>query len=438
MIRSPSVGYNFTVIREFCIHNFKAFREADLDFAPLTLLVGANSTGKSTILQALLLLKQTVDYGDPGVPLRFEGPLINLGSFKETIHREQNYSPKRIGFRLVLTGEHPKEYAEGDDGAIISEVQSTDYDLRFEVDIIPRAGLRVPPGSFSAKIVEGPYSEDYKLKHKSPSLQGLRPRFFWFWPSNPSDKRYGWLFQVANVLMGIFKRIFYLAPLRDYPERDKIYSSQRPAWMGIRGEELPAFLHSRHEIIASINKWLRENKFPSKEALFSIETVLRQEKTRLSLLVKEGGRKYNWADVGFGLSQFLPVAAAVFAVPDDSLLLVEQPEIHLNPRMEVLLGQLLVDVAREGKKIILVETHSEHLIMRVRRLVAEGYISPDKVKIYHTERDWKVGNSTIREIKWRDDLPGAIEGWPEGFMDESITEAFGISRAQRRNRSKET
>ncbi|MFC1605222.1 DUF3696 domain-containing protein, partial [Planctomycetota bacterium] len=111
--------------------------------------------------------------------------------------------------------------------------------------------------------------------------------------------------------------------------------------------------------------------------------------------------------------------------PKNGCLIVEQPEIHLHPAAQANLADLFVHYANEGKQLV-VETHSEHLLLRVRRRIAEGKISPDKVRIFLVE---KSGTSTrIRCLKLEKN--GHFQRWPKGFFEEGYKEAMAIAEAQ--------
>jgi predicted ATPase len=131
--------------------------------------------------------------------------------------------------------------------------------------------------------------------------------------------------------------------------------------------------------------------------------------------------------MGFGLSQVLPlIVQGLYAAPG-SWLVVEQPEIHLNPRLQARLGDLVVALNERSVGVIL-ETHSDHLLLRLRRLLAQDEIEDDDFGLYFVDRD---GNkSRVREVSV--DQTGYIdpERWPVDFFDDSLRESLALALAQ--------
>ena len=128
----------------------------------------------------------------------------------------------------------------------------------------------------------------------------------------------------------------------------------------------------------------------------------------------------NLADIGFGASQTLPIIIESFYAPAGSTLLIEQPEIHLHPKAQAVLGDLFIDAARDGRRSFIVETHSEHLLARVRRRIAEKAISKDQVAIYYfnpTPEGTAISQVTLNDL-------GQYESFPDGFFEEDVKEAF--------------
>jgi predicted ATPase len=139
----------------------------------------------------------------------------------------------------------------------------------------------------------------------------------------------------------------------------------------------------------------------------------------------EGFESINVANMGEGISQLLPIIAMVLTTEPDACLLIEQPEIHLHPQAQSDLADLFVENARAGSRQYVIETHSEHLLLRLRRRVAEGRISPERVAILYVER--KRDGSVVRSLNL--DNQGLFDDWPEGFFDERYQESLKIAEA---------
>ena len=152
------------------------------------------------------------------------------------------------------------------------------------------------------------------------------------------------------------------------------------------------------------------------EDIFSISLVSRRLRAAVNL-----------TDAGFGLSQVLPLVVQGLYAPKESLIIAEQPEIHLNPRLQAILADLFQQVATAGRAV-LVETHSEHMLLRIRRLIAEGKLKPDDLSVLYVEKFG--GKSTIRSIPIKKN--GYIEKdvWPAGFFEDSLRESLALASAQ--------
>jgi hypothetical protein len=139
----------------------------------------------------------------------------------------------------------------------------------------------------------------------------------------------------------------------------------------------------------------------------------------------------NIADVGFGVSQTLPVLVALLAAQPGQLVYIEQPETHLHPRAQFALAQVLASAAKRGVRVV-AETHSSILLLGVQTLVAEGKLEPDKVKLHWFQRE-KDGRTVVRSGDL--DEAGAFGDWPEDFSDVHLkTESGYIDAAHARLR----
>jgi hypothetical protein len=135
----------------------------------------------------------------------------------------------------------------------------------------------------------------------------------------------------------------------------------------------------------------------------------------------------NIADVGFGVSQTLPVVVALLAARPGQLVYIEQPEIHLHPRAQVAMARLLANAANRGVRVV-AETHSSLLLLGVQSLIAEGELSPEKVKLHWFRRN----SEGVTEVRSADlDEAGRFGDWPEDFADVALeTEHRYLSAAE--------
>ncbi len=127
---------------------------------------------------------------------------------------------------------------------------------------------------------------------------------------------------------------------------------------------------------------------------------------------RDGAEFVNIADVGFGVSQVLPVLVALLVAKPGQLVYIEQPELHLHPKAQYALAKILVQTAKRGVKLV-IETHSSLLLLQVQTLVAKGTIDPDLVKLHWFRRSYRNGTTSIRSADL--DEIGAFGNWPEDF-----------------------
>jgi hypothetical protein len=232
--------------------------------------------------------------------------------------------------------------------------------------------------------------------------------------------------QLAREIEALFSRVYYIGPLRESPKRIYIATGEAPEDVGLKGELSVDVLwvqarkkSTRVRLLGRVNHWMRE---------FGLALDVRLKRVggnNYSVVFEDPNThlKVNLADVGFGASQVLPIVIEGFYARDRAMLLVEQPEIHLHPKAQGVLGDLLIDIATfEGGKTVLVETHSEHVLARIRRRIAERKVSLDSVAIYYCEPT--SAGTKVREIRVNSQGQYENEGLPEGFFEEGYQETL--------------
>lgn len=221
----------------------------------------------------------------------------------------------------------------------------------------------------------------------------------------------------------------YLGALRTAPERSCAVREDAPDSVGRHGENAVAMLmangarsETSRMLLAKAGEWMRALGVASEVNLrdagggrFAVETVN-----------PNTGERANLADAGAGANQILPIIAEGYAAPKGALILLEHPEAHLHPRAQGALGDLLIDISKRGKKLI-VETHSEHLIGRIQTGVGEETISQDDVAIYYF--DPVEGGVQVRELKLDEMGHLASSGIPADFFAEGYEESLRHMKA---------
>jgi len=450
--------YNFICLKQrdkmitsIRIQNFKSIRDSGtIHIRPLTILVGPNNSGKSSILQTLMLLKQSIESVGAD-PIVLHGKYINFGSFEDVIFG-QNTEDELLGITIEMD-RYPSPFFSfytkttlrrmyPYTGRGITVNFSVGFNEKNNLIYLEKSEIFIPKGKGTIKYTIKKigdneyelYARSLRNREKASFRKKVIPIKFY----NARFVRYGYMddikIELYNTLMSIspgieksFQSVYYIGPLREYPQRIYQQSEERPTDVGLRGEKTADVLWDSHtrkkqlHVLDEVNEWFKRMginvkinlRVMGKGGYFVLEGV--NTETNLSV---------NLSDVGFGISQILPVLVSALYSPSRSMILIEQPEIHLHPKVQSSLGDFLSTVCVDGKKIV-VETHSEHLINRVLRNIAEEKIDRDDVAIYYC--DLKEGVTHIQELKVNE--YGQIENWPPGFFEEKFTETIEHIRA---------
>lgn len=443
------------MLSQLTIENFKTWARADLKFAPLTGLFGANSSGKSSLIQFILLLKQTKEATDRGISLDLNGRLTKLGSFQDVIYRHE--ANRTLKWSIRFETESTISIQDPSTKRTQALVKSNEFGVDASVEdasIGPQAtSLNYVIGdefSFSLTRKRSDASA-YDLKAKAQSFKFIRtPGRAWQLPGPiksyafPDQART--YYQNASFLADLeaayeeqIDNIYYLGPLRDYPKREYVWGRTRPQDVGVRGEQvidaiLAATLDGKRynlyhkgrrqsfqEIVAY---WLKEMGLISN---FEIKELAPGSSYYQALVkVREDGPDALLTDVGFGVSQVLPIVVLLYYVPEGSTVILEQPEIHLHPLAQSALADLLINVSSHRNIQIIFESHSENLLLRLQRRIAEEEIEADDIALYST---CYVEGSSRADILQIDDF-GQILNWPENFMGDAFGETFKAEKAR--------
>ena len=523
------------------LENFKAFgKRARIPFAPITLIFGENSAGKSSILQPLYLLKQTLEKRDTGDLLlaRTPNPIVDLGSFQEMLFdhdlertlsiRVETSVDRRYPSLLLLSGNKiaiefsfkrpPLDQEVLLDGIGIYDGKSAKHIAKFEPldrTEISREFQRRPSFFRDSRGLPVSISElravkcvwlteksehwerefEWCLKNKEDILNQLKYglndlkhsseelredndifseeinsledsiKFFssdfdletyisrrhgeemdtvlgiqGFFPVGtmsrkknpithlhlPLRRQYDRiLFDVAQLaiiagraLEQTLEALFPISPFRIPPERLYTFRGTTPQNVGYQGDLLPDLLFRSPKLVKDTNEWLNRLNMDYK---LEMETFGTDSGDLFSVRLIDIHRKepVNVAlpDVGFGISQLLPFIVQSL-VSGKQIISIEQPEVHVHPRLQADLGNLLAKAIKREKQFI-VETHSEHLILRLQRLVRKKEIKPEDVSVIYVSR----GPEGAKAERLRLDEAGDfIDDWPGGFFSERLRE----------------
>ncbi|OHC76429.1 MAG: hypothetical protein A3G18_03470 [Rhodospirillales bacterium RIFCSPLOWO2_12_FULL_58_28] len=436
--------------------NFKTWTEADLTLGRITGLFGANSSGKTSIIQFLLMLKQTKDATDRAISLELNGPLVELGTINDALYAHDD--TRKI--KLMLAFERETELALADPSGKhkTNLAQSKNFEIEAEIGVhqkAPRAiklSYKLGDWIFSLAPRNGDDSQ-FELSASGPDpnfrfvrttgrpWQLPRPVKTYAFPDQVRTyfQNAGFLSDLEAAYEAELNHIFYLGPLREYPKRDYLWARSSPSDVGQRGEKAidailaateagevrnlkpKATLKSFQEMIAY---WLREMGLVHD---FRIKEIAEgSNRWQAILQTRAKTSEVMLTDVGFGVSQVLPVLILLYYVPEGSTVVLEQPEIHLHPSAQAGLADAIINVATHRRVQVIIESHSEHLLLRLQRRIAEGLIPADDTKLYFCNA--RDGESVVDPLRL--DLFGNIENWPKNFMGDAFGEAAAAEKAR--------
>jgi predicted ATPase len=193
--------------------------------------------------------------------------------------------------------------------------------------------------------------------------------------------------------------------------------------VGKSGKMLPDVLFKNSELLKQVNEQFERFKlgYELKVSSFSDETSETSDLFALRLVDKDTGVNVSIQDVGFGISQVLPIIVQSM-LSRNSTLLIEQPEIHIHPRLQAELGSLLAECIKPPfENQFIIETHSEHLMLRLQKLIRKGELKPEDISVIYVDR----GTEGSKCLHLRLDEEGDfIDEWPGGFFEEDFNEIF--------------
>ena len=225
---------------------------------------------------------------------------------------------------------------------------------------------------------------------------------------------------VGRLVEDALEVLFPMGPFRRPPERWYIFTGTSPEDVGYRGDLLPDLLFRRSDLVKAANEWLERLGIGYALRVRPIgQSVSDLFEVRLVDRMRSSGIDVALSDVGFGISQILPFLVQSLA-SSGQIISIEQPEVHIHPKLQADLGDLLA--ATIGKPYghqFLIETHSEHLILRLQRLVREGQLKPDQISVIFVSRG--AEGSHARRLRL-DDRGRFLDEWPGGFFGERLRE----------------
>ena len=434
--RKPAIS-GITGIR---VSGFKSIdKEQSIEIRPLTILAGANSSGKSSMMQPLLMLKQTLEAPfDPG-PLLLDGEHVRFSRTTDFLSRTRSSESARrfsVAIQHNVVMETEVVFRGRDDKRLDVErtTLSVDGDVRTvrrgmshkeiqnEMALLEDSAIYDWIHQFqSTKIRSGGWPES------SPEWQVIRNRSFLeielVGPEDaPSMKLVAPATMPAHEASEHILRMIHLPGLRGRPERAYPKTAVGDRYPGSFGNYVASIVSEWQEMgdprPGELARALEQLGLTSEiSADYVDDTRITLEVGRLPRRSKRGGRDVvNIADAGIGVSQVVPVLVALLFAETDQLVYIEQPEIHLHPRAQTALAEIIAEAAKRGV-IVVIETHSPLLILALQSLVAEGKLDPKLAKL-HWFRRIRGGSTRVSSANLDD--AGAFGDWPEDFADVTL------------------
>ena len=419
-------------ITKMAVSGFKSLaEECAIDIRPLTILAGANSSGKSSIMQPLLMLKQTLEAPyDPG-PLLIDGPNAQFTLAEQFLSKclHPDLASGLIGeektdrfqIRIERRGfdsdfSTTTTFRKGPVGIELVEMMA-ENELGVNQSLPPQHITLYPemsPEEIKSQIDQYWGPKDFDTVRPSRCFLGLE---------SPDGHRF---WGVTGNLESYIVSTIHLPGLRGNPERTYKPASTGPQYPGTFEHYTASIIHewqeTRDERLKTLADALHTLGLTGQVGTKKIDdTRIELQVGRLPHPPASGGEgggtdMVSIADVGFGVSQVLPVLVALIVAEPGRLVYLEQPELHLHPRAQVELAHILAAAAKRGVRVV-VETHSSLLLLAVQTLVAEGDLSPELVKLHWFTRD----ENGATKIDTADlDEAGAYGDWPEDFDDVDL------------------
>lgn len=440
------------MLKHLSIKNFKGWKDTgNIELAPITVFFGSNSSGKSSIGQFLVMLKQTVQQPDRKTVLMLSGDKasVNLGTPADIFYNHD--MNKKIQFEYDWSLDKKADFSIGESKRRYNNIK---FQADIQVDNPEVQYLEVGQCAYELfeddkqhltvgmrKSCEGTGSRNYELFSEIEELRRTKGRA---WKLTEPMKYYGFsdaalaYYQDSDFLQdlnlhqeNLFSKFYYLGPLRSKSSRIYSWAGTNPDSVGDDGiYTIQAILSAKHE---DRKLSFPHTQYKSFEAVigtalqkmelienYKINRIENRQDYEVKVKIKGSSEYVSLPDVGFGVSQVLPVIVQLFYAPRGSIIFIEQPEIHLHPKAQTLLADVIIDAihmrenASERKIQVIIETHSEYLLRRLQMRISDETVKSEDVRAYFAHNP--NNGSVLEELQV--DTYGNILNWPEGFFGD--------------------
>ncbi|BDA75412.1 hypothetical protein CAL7716_095780 [Calothrix sp. PCC 7716] len=403
-------------VKSVSFENYKAFYEKQtMQLKPITVLIGKNSSGKSSIAKLFTLFENSL-LGNIDEPLLLKNNGVELGGEFDNLFFENNPGGIPLIFKIVFENNVEIEVGllKKNDGYGLDVFQwkYKDDTQEFKLELNDD---NVYVDAVSEKIYECDFKGFIPIKFiEKNTIKNLSSKF----KINKMD-------------------VDYIGPFRILPERYFYLTGQTQFRdTGVTGENAYAMLgisklKKDDELCKNVGKWYKEN-FGGWE----LKVDDREKKPLIQILLSKNDTDVNIVDVGQGMNQALPlVVRANITDRPDSMIILEQPELHLHPAAHGDLAELFAKSAKKNSQTFIIETHSENMLLRLRKLVVEndfGFTKDDIVIYWIEEAEFK--GQELMEITIDED--GVLSDWRDGVFDEGLKEILEMQKALNKKEQK--
>ena len=417
---------------EFCIGNVRCFNDLQkAQLRPITFLIGENSTGKTSFLGCYsLMLRMFHDLPYRTYGIDFNDPPFDMGSFKDIVRNPNSNNGREEKFVLKLGYGSSNSLHKGVTGTFVKSSNHPNIqNLRFElkntfVEITPLGttqnkflinlngnGVEIETQFALFELLSFGMLPDFTLHEVEESLRSKISHFFdqWFHGTN-KDAR-----ESSKI-----RSLHAVAPLRASPRRTYNPVKER---LSPQGDHIPMYLIRLSQEAPDLWKklQLQLNEFGKKSGMFSdLGPQIFGDNGSNPFEIRVQARSdsaANLMDVGYGVSQILPILVEILSTNDTQFIL-QQPEVHLHPRAQAELASLFIDSVNCANNRFLVETHTDFFIDRVRINVKQGKVSANDVSILYFEPN----DESVKIHNLYLDENGNLDGAPEGYRDFFLKE----------------
>lgn len=443
------------MIKKLKIENFKCWKNTgEIELAPLTVFFGGNSSGKSSIGQFLMMLKQSAASADRK-SVFFSGDdksAVNVGLPRQYVFNGKVEEGIKFSYSWdvntrvtnALTEEESiyksitfKSEVKASPGEQNLEVNRIQYSITDDHDVTYEFGIERKETSSKGRNYVFTDNKKYGLVRSRGRAWALpAPIKFYGFPDECNA-----YYQNSDILQELnlqqdklFDSVFYLGPLRRKAARWYAWDGSRPASVGYDGAQaINAYLAASEDEKKLYNfasktykrefTWVIAEMLKKMGLVYDFKTNLvaeNRQEYEVKVQVNKESELVDILDVGTGISQVLPVVIQLFYAPANSTIIMEQPELHLHPSAQAGLADVMIDAiharcnANPLNTQLIIESHSEHFLRRIQRRIAEGKLDDSECRCYFVNHNGQSSSLELLDI----DLFGNIANWPQNFFGD--------------------